>query len=202
MVQPPFQLSTGSASAMAQGISVPISCIWSTGSTRGHTSIGLLRCALRLLLRHHTLPKVECVRAHRRRTRSRRSFHSILNHEEIVRFLEAVGGIAQSCCVDDGLCGGIAHRGGRAPEDRFERQRTDVAAHRRRQEIGRDRYAMLSPRLLKILRAYWKRARPSSVAVSGPGARRTCEPRRSSVGLSRRKAACPDRQACELAPLA
>jgi integrase len=26
---------------------------------------------------------------------------------------------------------------------------------------GRDRYAMLSPRLLNILRAYWKRARPS-----------------------------------------
>jgi integrase len=26
---------------------------------------------------------------------------------------------------------------------------------------GRDRYAMLSPRLLEILRAYWKRARPS-----------------------------------------
>ena len=27
---------------------------------------------------------------------------------------------------------------------------------------GKDRYAMLSPRLLEILRAYWKRARPSS----------------------------------------
>jgi integrase len=25
---------------------------------------------------------------------------------------------------------------------------------------GRDRYAMLSPRLLQILRAYWKRVRP------------------------------------------
>jgi len=26
---------------------------------------------------------------------------------------------------------------------------------------GRDRYAMLSPRLLEVLRAYWRRARPS-----------------------------------------
>jgi integrase/recombinase XerD len=32
---------------------------------------------------------------------------------------------------------------------------------------GRDRYAMLSPRLLKILRAYWKRARPSSWLFPG-----------------------------------
>ena len=36
---------------------------------------------------------------------------------------------------------------------------------------------MLSPRLLDILRAYWKRARPSRLAVSRPGARRACRAR-------------------------
>ena len=41
-------------------------------------------------------------------------------------------GLAQSCCADDRLRGWLAHRRGRAPEDRLDRQRTDVDPHRGR----------------------------------------------------------------------
>lgn len=54
---------------------------------------------------------------------------------------------------------------------------------------GRDRYAMLSPRLLDILRAYWMRAR-LGLAISRPRPRRTYHrPRRpSGLRAARRRA--------------
>ena len=120
----------------------------------------------------------------------------VLSPEETARFLEAVAGCAQSCCADDRLCGGLARRRGRAPEDRLDRQRTDVDPRRGRQGGQgslRDAVAAAAgdpPRLLAAGTAAF-------VAVSGPGARRSCEPGRTSVGLPRREAACPDRQACD-----
>jgi integrase/recombinase XerD len=33
---------------------------------------------------------------------------------------------------------------------------------------GKDRYVMLSPQLLRILRTYWRLARPEAMAVSRP----------------------------------
>jgi site-specific recombinase XerD len=55
---------------------------------------------------------------------------------------------------------------------------------------GRDRYAMLSPRLLKILRAYWKRARPSSWLFPGqePGDRVSLGALQSACRAARQRA--------------
>jgi site-specific recombinase XerD len=55
---------------------------------------------------------------------------------------------------------------------------------------GRDRYAMLSPRLLNIMRAYWKRARPSSWLFPGqePGGHVSCGALQSACRFARHRA--------------
>lgn len=84
----------------------------------------------------------------------------VLNSEEVVRFLQAVVGLRNRVALTTAYAAGL--RIG-------EVARLKVAAidsgrmliHIESAKGGRDRYAMLSPRLLEILRAYWKRARPS-----------------------------------------
>jgi site-specific recombinase XerD len=84
----------------------------------------------------------------------------ILNSEEVVRFLQAVAGLRNRVALTTAYAAGL--RIG-------EVARLKVAAidsgrmllHIENGKGGKDRYAMLSPRLLEILRAYWKRARPS-----------------------------------------
>lgn len=55
---------------------------------------------------------------------------------------------------------------------------------------GRDRYAMLSPRLLEMLRAYWKRARPSLWLFPGqePGSHVSVGALQSACRAARRRA--------------
>ena len=124
----------------------------------------------------------------------------VLSPEEIVRFLEAVTGLRNRVALTTAYAAGLRVGEVVQPEDRLDRQRTDVAPHRGRQGWQgslRDAVAAAPedpPRLLEAGTAEF-------VAVSRPGAWRSCEPRRSSVGLSLRKAACPDRQACD-GPLA
>jgi integrase/recombinase XerD len=84
----------------------------------------------------------------------------VLNSEEVVRFLQAVVGLRNRVALTTAYAAGL--RIG-------EVARLKVAAidsgrmllHIESAKGGKDRYAMLSPRLLEILRAYWKRARPS-----------------------------------------
>jgi integrase/recombinase XerD len=81
----------------------------------------------------------------------------VLNSEEVVRFLQAVVGLRNRVALTTAYAAGL--RIG-------EVARLKVAAidsgrmliHIESAKGGRDRYAMLSPRLLEILRAYWKRA--------------------------------------------
>jgi integrase/recombinase XerD len=84
----------------------------------------------------------------------------VLNSDEVVRFLQAVVGLRNRVALTTAYAAGL--RIG-------EVARLKVAAidsgrmllHIESAKGGKDRYAMLSPRLLEILRAYWKRARPS-----------------------------------------
>jgi integrase/recombinase XerD len=84
----------------------------------------------------------------------------VLNPEEITRLLEAVAGLRNRVALTTAYATGL--RIG-------EVARLKVAAidsprmliHIEHGKGGRDRHAMLSPRLLDVLRAYWCRARPA-----------------------------------------
>ena len=151
-----------------------------------------------VLLRHHARSKGG-VRADRRRQGTGEASAGP-QPDEIVRFLEAVTGLRNRVALTTAYAAGL--RVGEVVRLKIASidSEPDVDPHRGRQGWQgslRDAVAAAPedpPRLLA--------AGPAElVAVSGPGARRSCEHRRSSVGVSLRKAACPDRQACD-GPLA
>ena len=121
----------------------------------------------------------------------------VLNPEEIIRFLEAVAGLRNRVALTTAYAAGL--RVGEVARLKVPAiDSTRMLIHVEHGKGGRDRYAMLSPRLLGVLRAYWRRARPGSVAVSRPGARHAMSapaPCRPPAGLqgARRGSASPSR---------
>jgi len=113
----------------------------------------------------------------------------VLNSEEVVRFLQAVAGLRNRVALTTAYAAGL--RIG-------EVVRLKVAAidsermllHIESGKGGRDRYAMLSPRLLEILRAYWKRAQPSLWLFPGqePGNHVSVGALQSACRAARRRA--------------
>jgi integrase/recombinase XerD len=113
----------------------------------------------------------------------------VLNSEEVVRFLQAVAGLRNRVALTTAYAAGL--RIG-------EVARLKVAAidsgrmllHIESAKGGKDRYAMLSPRLLEILRAYWKRARPSLWLFPGqePGSHVSRGTLQSACRAARRRA--------------
>lgn len=113
----------------------------------------------------------------------------VLNREEIVRFLGAVTGLRNRVALTTAYAAGL--RVG-------EVARLKVAAidskrmllHVEGGKGGKDRYAMLSPRLLTVLRAYWKRARPVSWLFPGqePGSHVSVGALQSACRAARRRA--------------
>ena len=84
----------------------------------------------------------------------------VLNREEIVRFLSAVGGLRNRVALTTAYAAGLRVREVvRLKVSSIDSSR--MLLHIEGGKGGRDRYAMLSPRLLDILRAYWRRTRPS-----------------------------------------
>jgi integrase/recombinase XerD len=84
----------------------------------------------------------------------------VLSREEIARFLQAVAGMRNRVALTTSYAAGL--RIGEVVRLKVgsidsERMLLHIAGGKG----GRDRHAMLSPRLLTILRAYWLRARPS-----------------------------------------
>jgi integrase/recombinase XerD len=83
----------------------------------------------------------------------------VLGADEIARFLQAIPGLRNRVALTTAYAAGLRVS---------EVARLKVAAIDSRRMLihiengkgGRDRYAMLSPRLLEVLRAYWKRGRP------------------------------------------
>jgi site-specific recombinase XerD len=83
----------------------------------------------------------------------------VLNPEEIVRFLEAVAGLRNRVALTTAYAAGL--RVGEVARLKVPAiDSTRMLIHVEHGKGGRDRYAMLSPRLLGVLRAYWRRARP------------------------------------------
>jgi len=83
----------------------------------------------------------------------------VLNADEVARFLQAVSGLRNRIVLTTAYAAGL--RVGevvRLKVGSIDSQR--MLIHIENGKGGRDRYAMLSPRLLEILRAYWKRVQP------------------------------------------
>jgi integrase/recombinase XerD len=83
----------------------------------------------------------------------------VLNADEVTRFLQAVSGLRNRIVLTTAYAAGL--RVGevvRLKVGSIDSQR--MLIHIENGKGGRDRYAMLSPRLLKILREYWKRVQP------------------------------------------
>jgi len=84
---------------------------------------------------------------------------AVLDHEEVARFLKAVDGIRNRTALATAYAAGL--RIGEVVRLKvacIDSQR--MLLHIEAPKGGRDRYAMLYPRLLGVLRAYWKRAQP------------------------------------------
>jgi integrase/recombinase XerD len=80
----------------------------------------------------------------------------VLSADEIVRFLEAVPGLRNRAALTTAYGAGL--RVGEVA--RLETTAIDSSRMLIRIEQGKDRYVMLSSQLLRILRAYWRLARP------------------------------------------
>ena len=97
----------------------------------------------------------------------------VLTADEIARFLNAVPGLRNRVALT------TAYAAGLRVSEVVCLKVTSIHSPRMLIHIengkgGRERYAMLSPRLLQILRAYWKRVRPGRWLFPGrdPGDQR------------------------------
>ena len=88
----------------------------------------------------------------------------ILSHQELERLFAAAHLPQTPRPADDHLCRRIAPERGHCPEaDRSRSQRQMIRVE---QGKGRkDRYTILSPKLLEELRLYWKMFRPISLSI-------------------------------------
>lgn len=113
----------------------------------------------------------------------------VLSPEEIVRFLQAVPGLCNRIVLTTAYAAGL--RVGevvRLKVTSIDSQR--MLIHIENGKGGKDRYAMLSPRLLEILRAYWKRVRPGRWLFPGrdPGDHITVPAIQAACRSARRRA--------------
>ena len=142
---------------------MPTSCFWFTRSTHGHTPIrSRAHCGSSTAITLGQKEAFERIIA----GKEPEKLPPVLSPEETARFLEAVAGLRNRVALTTAYAAGL--RIGEVVRLKIgaidsERMLIHIAGGKG----GRDRYAMLSPRLLKILRAYWKRARPSSWLFPG-----------------------------------
>jgi integrase/recombinase XerD len=118
----------------------------------------------------------------------------VLSADEIVRFLEAVPGLRNRAALT------TAYGAGLRVGEVTRLQASAIDSHRMviRVEQGKgnkDRYVMLSPQLLQILRAYWRLARPGRWLFPGRDAGEPVSNRYSAGGLPRRRTSRRTQQA-------
>jgi integrase/recombinase XerD len=83
----------------------------------------------------------------------------VLGADEIARFLQAIPGLRNRVALTTAYAAGLrVSEVARLKVTSIDSRR--MLIHIENGKGGRDRYAMLSPRLLEVLRAYWKRGRP------------------------------------------
>jgi integrase/recombinase XerD len=162
---------------------------------RSWSHINQVACALRFFY-GVTLGQTEAV-ARIVSGREPEKLPPVLNPEELVRFLEAVAGLRNRVALTTAYAAGLrVGEVARLKVSAIDSPR--MLIHVEHGKGGRDRYAMLSPRLLGVLRAYWRRARPGLWLFPGqePGTRllapAPCRPPaglrgdgRGSISLSR-----------------
>ena len=106
----------------------------------------------------------------------------VLSADEVVRFLEAVPSLKARAALTTAYAAGL-----RASEAASLKV-ADIDSSRMVIRIeqgkgGRDRYVMLSPQLLGILRSYWRTGAARALAVSRPRRRASDPSRRAARGL-------------------
>jgi site-specific recombinase XerD len=99
----------------------------------------------------------------------------VLSASEIARFLAAVPSVRSRAALT------TAYAAGLRVSEAVSLKITDVDSERMTLRVehgkgGKDRYVMLSPRLLEVLRAYWRVARPRYWLFPGRGASRPLNP--------------------------
>jgi integrase/recombinase XerD len=98
--------------------------------------------------------------------REPRTLPVVLSADEVVRFLEAVPGLKCRAALTTAYAAGL-----RASEVACLKianiDSSRMVIHVEQGKGGRDRYVMLSPQLLHILRAYWRMARPAQWLFPG-----------------------------------
>jgi integrase/recombinase XerD len=122
-----------------------------------------------------------------------RNLPVVLSSDEVARFFAAIRNLKHRAILM------TAYAGGLRVSEVTGLQVTDIDSQRMviriRQGKGqKDRYVMLSPRLLQILRAYWKAARPDKVLFPGAAPdrpitagsiRKICHRARQAAGLAK-----------------
>lgn len=117
-------------------------------------TVAALRFLYRVTLgREEPLPRIAC-------PKQPKKLPVVLSPEEVVRFFQAVPGLKHRALLMTAYAAGL--RISEVVALRVEDIDSRRMVIRVRQGKGRkDRYVMLSPRLLEVLRAYWKAARPT-----------------------------------------
>jgi integrase/recombinase XerD len=156
-----------------------------------HSYYKLTRCALRFFYRE-TLGRDD-VPASLAPVKQPRSLPVVLGPDELARFFAAVKNLKHRALLMTAYAAGL-----RVSEvTRLRIADIDSARMVIRVRHGKgqkDRYVMLSPRLLEVLRAYWKAARPSDFLFPGAAAdrplttgsvRKVCSRARRAAGLDK-----------------
>jgi site-specific recombinase XerD len=156
-----------------------------------HSYYKLTRCALRFLYRE-TLGRDD-VPASRAPVKQPRCLPVVLGPDELARFFAAIKNLKHRALLMTAYAAGL-----RVSEvTRLRVADIDSARMVIRVRHGKgqkDRYVMLSPRLLEVLRAYWKAARPSDFLFPGAApdrplttgsVRKVCSRARLAAGLEK-----------------
>ena len=140
------------------------SCIWRRAA-RGMPTLNHTVSTLRFFFRV-TLEALRHRRAHPRSSTSRASCRSFSSPEEVARLLDAAPGLKYKAALS------VAYGAGLRAAEVISLKVCDIDSKRMviRVEQGKgrkDRYVMLSPHLLELLRAWWKAARPQGWLFPG-----------------------------------
>ena len=125
----------------------------------------------------------------------------VLSADEIVLFLEAVSGLRNRAALTTAYGAGLrVGEVARLTIGAIDSRRMLIRVEQGKG--GKDRYVMLSPQLLQILRAYWRLARPSRWLFPGRRGGRAGQRRHTARGLPGGGAARRTQQAGDGAHLA
>ena len=158
------------------------------GQKRSRSHVNQVACALRFFY-GVTLGQTDTV-AQIVSSREPVKLVPVLTPEEVSRFLEAVADLRNRIALMTAYAAGlrvgeVAHLKVAAIDS------TRMVIHVEHGKGDRERYAMLSPRLLGVLRAYWRRARPAPWLFPGqePGTPVSIAALQAACRVARRRAA-------------